>query len=124
MNNILEKRKEIKKGDWIITCSMKPLQFSHYIVLDESDYDKRKFTPKEWELFIQFNDFQTLDGSNHSASNCSLKPISEEYAIWFIENKCWNIYDSLNNNDDEIWDQYEQEIKNLCNIDGIKYVGY
>lgn len=122
----------MEKGQWIFTCSMKPLQFSHIerlnIKKEEFSDHWAKATDEEWEIFAN-DSFVTLEGSHHSKRNCSCKPISEEYANWFIKNECWNLFPnkhgetkpSLNKN---VWDEYGDKIKELCVRDGIKYEGY
>jgi len=102
----------IKKGDWLFSCSMKPLQFSHWT---NGDLDS----------------FETIGGSQHSERNCSLSPISEKYALWFIENKCWEIYDRIAEETNEseeafanVWTLYEEEIKKLAESAGLEFEGY
>ena len=65
----------MKKGDWLFTCSMKPLQFDKWT----DEYD-----------------FETIEGSHHSRTFCGLKPISENYAKWFLKNEFWNFFEYLN----------------------------
>lgn len=103
---------EIKKGDWLFSCSMQPLQFSH------------------WRNGSN-DSFVTIGGSEHSERNCSLSSISEKYALWFIENRCWEIYDriseeTMDNEEsfDSRWELYGSEIKKLAETAGIKYEGY
>lgn len=68
----------MKKGDWLFTCSMQPKQFGKW---QNEDMD----------------DFETIEGSSHNKNNCGLKPISENYAQWFLKNEFWNFYHYLNN---------------------------
>ena len=81
----------IKHGDWLFTCHMEPQQFDKWLNQDS---------------------FQTINGSHHSKSNCSLTSISEEYAKFFIENKCWEFYDEMDKSSD-IWNNYINKVKEL-----------
>ncbi len=58
----------MKKGDWLFTCDLMPVQFSHFI--DEEE-----------------DDFETITGAYHSRKNCGLAPISRKYALWFLSNE-------------------------------------
>ena len=91
--------KDIKKGQWIFTCSMQPQQFDHWINDD---------------------DFVTEIGSHHSLINCSLKIISDEYAKFFNDNELWNLFDE---DDDNRWDKYENRLKRVCEEFDVKYEG-
>lgn len=64
----------MKKGDWLFTCSMMPVQFGAF---DGED------------------DFETITGACHSVKNCGLKPISRKYALWFLSNEIHKNYDEL-----------------------------
>ena len=128
----IEQLKNIKKGQWLFTCSMKPLQFDSFNKeKNPNDYNRSAFTDERWEQFAKYDDFVTMEGSHHSVKNCSLKPISESYAKWFNENKCWEIFDRITEElkiKDEAefntrWDLYEEEVKKLCQRDGIEYEG-
>ena len=66
-----------KYGDWIFTCSLKPLQFHSF---------------KDNEL----DDFITIEGSNHSRKHCGLNVVSEKYAKFFLENNLDQYYDKFN----------------------------
>lgn len=116
------------QGDWIFTCSMKPLQFDHFIEKSPNDYSRGKDTVEEWEIFLKFDDFQTMEGSHHSRRNCSLKIITEAYALWFIKNQIWEIYDKVKSDDtipeDQVWIEYEKTIRQKCDKDGIIYEGF
>lgn len=96
VQNLITRFKALKHGDWIFTCSMKPLQFNTFENKDPKSYpDFVKFsTELEQELFFNFDNFTTCEGSSHSTMNCSCRPISEKYA-WFLENKIDNIYNIL-----------------------------
>lgn len=61
----------INYGDWLFTCRMEAVQFHQWDKDDGAWYDF----------------FTTLDGSSHSYCNCSLKPVSESYALWFNSNE-------------------------------------
>lgn len=94
----------IQKYDWLFTCLMKPVQFDKW---DDNTY----------------NGFLTLDGSNHARFGCSLKPITEKYALWFIENECWNYYEDLEDEKLDNFKVYEARIKKLSKQNNIKYEG-
>ena len=85
------KAENIKKGDWLFTCSMNPVQFG------------------EWENNEKFDGFVTLSGSSHSRRNCGLAIISETYAKFFIENKCEELFDRNSCN----WEDYEKKVKKI-----------
>lgn len=89
----------MKTGDWLFTCRLEPLQFSHF---------------ENEDTFI------TTGLLSHSVKNCGLKPISEEYAKWFIENDCMSLFSE---NVENCWDLYENAIKELCKNDNIEYEG-
>ena len=116
--------KTIKKGQWLFSCSMKPLQFDSWDCKNYKDYISEEkwnaLTPEEKEEFI-YDDFKTMEGSSHSVVNCSLSPISDEYAKFFIENKCDELFDtSVEGN---YWEPYENAVKELCTKYSIKYEG-
>ena len=117
--------KKVKKGDWLFTCSMKPKQFNEWDRFKKRE-EYGKMSDIKWEQFSKYDDFTTTEGSSHAVYGCSLKPISEEYAKWFIKNECWKIYDELKDNigENDIWGAYEVEIKKLCKLDNVKYEGY
>jgi len=125
----MEKIKKLKKGDWLFTCSMEPLQFNSF---DEEknpdDYNRAGFTDEDWEQFSKYNDFTTINGSSHAVQGCGCKPVSEKYALWFIENKCWELYEKSEGNNeienDKKWKKYEEAIKALCIKEGIEYEGH
>lgn len=62
------------KGDWLFTCKMIPVQF---------------------DCFLDEDNFRTLDGSEHSYKHCGFKPISREYALWFLSNEIYKHYNKL-----------------------------
>jgi hypothetical protein len=118
-----EELKALKKGQWIFTCSMEPRQFDCFDKeKNPEDYNREKFTDEQWEMFSKYDAFTTMEGSSHSVKNCSCNTISEAYALWFIKNKCWGIFDELPN-DDKRWVDYENRIKELCERDEITYEG-
>jgi hypothetical protein len=99
------KIEHIKYGDWLFTCSMRPCQF------------------KYWTC-TEFNSFETVNGSSHDRFHCGLSLISEQYALWFNKNKCWELFDENIEDDDIRWKTYENLIKQLCERDSIVYEGY
>ena len=110
----------MEKGDWLFTCSMKPLKFGHWIE-KQGEYPelKKKLSKEEYEEFIKRDDFVTLNGSHHSKSSCSLSPISDEYAKFFLRHQLWNLFE-VNGSD---FDKYEEAVKKVCEIFNIKYEG-
>ncbi len=121
----MEKIKNIQRDQWIFTCCLEPKQFDSFRKRDPSSYTKSAFSETEWDIFINYDNFITVEGSHHFVKNCSCKPISEAYALWFIKNECWNIYYKLQDqNIENIWECYEEEIKKLCMRDSITYEGY
>lgn len=117
---------KLTEGQWIFTCSMQPLQFSHFRgPKNLADYDKSWLQKsKEEQEDFAFDDFVTLGGSSHSIHNCSCKPISEKYAKWFIENKCADLYDTFEIEDDGgHWVKYEEAVKKLAEKDGLEFEG-
>jgi len=113
--------KNLKKGDWLFTCAMKPKQFSHYTENNPDDYSPDEMT-NEFLDWCKFDDFTTLEGSNHSQKHCSCSPISEKYAKWFIENELDKLYDPQEP-DEEKWENYERRVKELCIEVGIEFEG-
>lgn len=108
----------LEKGDWIFTCSMRPLQFDR---ITPKKYDRSDFPSLTDEQFKEFveDDFVTMEGSHHSKKHCSCKPISDEYAAFFIKHELWSLYFL-----DRDWDNYEQRVKGVCKIFNITYEGY
>ena len=120
----LKELKQIKQGDWLFACAMEPKQFKEWEKeKNPKDYSikENECTGEEWEIFLKYSDFETLGGSSHSTKCCGLKPISEKYALWFIENKCWTLFDSTIS--ETPWVEYENKVKELCNRDNINYEG-
>jgi len=120
--------KSLKKGQWIFTCSMKPLQFDSFgPEKSHEDYDRSAFTDAAWERFSKYDDFNTVEGSHHSVFHCGLRTISEGYAKWFIENKIdelfpdckGEVYDAKSS-----WEEYVNKIKQRCQEAGIEFEGY
>ena len=107
--------KNLKKGDWLFTCAMKPKQFSHYDERNRADYGEVE-NEEEFLEWCKYDDFQTLEGSSHSQKNCSCSPISKEYAKWFLENEVDKLYE-----DD--FAIYEEKVKELCKKENIEYEG-
>lgn len=124
---IFRDKDNIAEGQWLFTCSMKPLQFKSWDSFrdpknyfnDEDLHIWKKYT-KDQKFDFVIDSFETTDGSSHTRKNCSLRLVSEKYALWFIENKCWDMFDdSLEN----CWEAYELKIRSLCERDGIVYEG-
>lgn len=93
-------RRIMEKGDWLFTCSINPEQFSHW---RDDDMDM----------------FVTLNGANHSKKNCSLSPISDEYAEFFIKHNLSELYE-INYND---FDKYALAVRKVCDAFKIKFEG-
>jgi hypothetical protein len=87
----------MKKNQWILTCSIQPKQFSHFINNDA---------------------FECIDGSQHSKEHCGLKLISDEYANWFNQYKIWELYEKTQD-----FIKYENEVEKLCELNNIKFEG-
>lgn len=133
-----EIQKNLKKGDFILTCSLIPKQFSHYNFPDRSKWDKNYYKPTgnayldkkecpsdtweddKWDDFY-YDDFDTIGRSNHSQHHCGCKTITEEYALWFIENQVDKLYD--NSIGELSFETYENKVKELCKEKGINYEG-
>lgn len=112
--------RNLKKGQWIFTCSLQPCQFNSFDPnKKEENYQRNEFTDKEWERFSKYDDFTTIEGSSHSVYHCGLRTISEKYAKWFIKNECWKLWDD--NCDSE--DTYKNKVKNFCDKEGIEFEG-
>lgn len=116
-----EKLKNIKSGQWIFTCAMQPKQFDHYEEKDPEQYTKGNFTDQQWDDFLHYDDFVTIGGSWHSRRNCGLKPISESYAIFFIDNELWKLF--FESDGDQCWVKYEERLRRVCDEFQIKYEG-
>jgi len=115
----IEDLKAIKHGDWIFTCSMKPLQFDTFRPeKNPLHYDREAFSDEEWERFSKYDDFQTIEGSSHSAANCGLHKVSTAYAQWFNDNQLWLLDD-----DNQQFECYEARIKAVCQYFEIEYEG-
>jgi len=93
--------KELKKGDWIFSCYMKPLQF------------------KKWQ---DNEGFETLEGTTHGISSCGCIPISKKYAKWFIDNNIDKLYNK-HREKENAFDLYELEVKSICIKENILYEG-
>ena len=113
--------KDLKKGQWLFTCSMKPKQFGKYVPRNRADYGESK-NEEEFLEWCKYDDFETLEGSSHSQGNCGCKPITEKYVRWFIDNGIDFLYDS--NEPDEVkWDKYVERVKKRCEEDNIEFEG-
>jgi hypothetical protein len=103
----------IKQGDWLFTCVMVPVQF-------------KRWTDNKHDGFYSGADEQ--DGvSSHSARNCGLVPVSEKYALWFLDKKIADHFSELlskGTSMKDAWTLYEQYIRDRCKEDGIEYEGY
>jgi len=118
MRNI-EDLKAFKHGDWIFTCKLQPQQFDKFTSeKNPLDYDRAAFTDERWEIFSKYDDFMTIDGSNHSVGNCGLHKVSDAYAEWFIDNQMWLLYD-----DNQQFECYEARIEAVCQYFGIEFEG-
>lgn len=114
--------KNLQRGQWIFTCSMKPLQFDCFKKeKNPNDYDRDKFTDEEWERFSKYDDFTTIEGSSHSVYHCGLDTITEKYAKWFLENKCDELFPEEFSEDR--FEIYEELVKALCKEHGIEFEG-
>jgi hypothetical protein len=121
----LAELKNIKKGQWLFTCAMKPKQFNEWLPeKNPQNYDSFAFVGEEWERFSKYDDFSTIDGSLHSEHNCSIHLVSEKYANFFLSYECDKMYvepfDETNNH----WLIYENRIKRLCEEMNIEYEGF
>lgn len=77
----------IKPGQWLFTCNMKPLQFHSWGKDSEG-----------WEFCASHHDRESKDDASwHDTFYCGLKPISEAYALWFIENEMWKHFNVILN---------------------------
>jgi hypothetical protein len=116
----------VKHGDWIFTCRMTPEQFDKFNPRDPKKYGKKylaSLTEEEYSNFIN-NDFQTIIGSNHSFNYCGCKVISEAYAKWFLDNNIHLLFDKHEKADpDNVWVNYEAEVKQLAEEAGLTYEG-
>ena len=114
--------KQIKRGDWIFTCNMQPLQFDKfYPEKNPEHYNREAFTDEEWELFSKYGDFVTMNGSNHSTHSCGLHRVSTPYAEWFNDNQIWLLYDSQPM--ETAFERYEARVKAVCQYFEIEYEG-
>ncbi|NCD71619.1 hypothetical protein [Mucilaginibacter agri] len=114
----------VKKGDWIFTCVMTPLQFSHFETRNPNDYDQEYLNSLDSEAYSNFlNDsFETTDGSSHSFKNCGCKVISEAYAKWFIQNNIHLMFDKYENYDNK-WDLYTYDVRQASMAAGLPFEG-
>ncbi len=120
----LQQRKDLKPGQWLFTCKMVPVQFAAF----DEEKDPKTWgrsadtTDEEWELFAKYNDFQSIDGSCHSVKDCGCKPISDEYAKWFLDNNMQDLYDKHKDKED-VWELYEAAVKAAAEAAGLQYEG-
>jgi len=122
MKPTIAELQKLQRGQWIFTCAMEPKQFDCFDKeKDPKHYSREKFTDKEWERFSKYDDFTTIGGSHHSVFHCGLKTISEEYAKFFIENKCSEMFP--NDGTAEQWDEFENKVKEMCKLNNIEYEG-
>lgn len=114
----------LKIGTWIFTCEMKPKQFQGYQYRDHTKYSVKwhEMTPLE-KMKFAYDDFTTLDGANHSISNCSCREVSEKYALWFIENKIDELWEPIDTEEADRWKLYEDKVRAKCIEAGIEYEG-
>lgn len=85
-----------KDIQWIFTCSMQPQIFREW---DNGqvggDFTTVQIYDEDYNLKENIN--LSLMGSSHSKKHCGLKPISENYALFFIKNRLWKYYYLFNN---------------------------
>jgi len=87
------------KGDWLFTCRMEPVQFSH------------------WENDEQL-DFVTMDGSHHSQYHCGLHLVSTKYAEFFTAHKLWDLsYLSVTP------EEYKERVRTVVSTFKMKFEG-
>ena len=116
----IEYYKAIKRGDWIFTCKLQPLQFDMFQPEKNPEhYNRESFTDEQWEQFSKYGDFCTLNGSNHSTKNCGLLKVSDAYGEWFNDNQVWLLYEQRG----EAFSNYERRVKALCQYFEIEYEG-
>ena len=123
------------EGTWIFTCKMNPVQFKCWLGWSENGIYRNPS-----------GNFETMDGSGHSAIHCSISKISKEYADFFILNKISDLFGYIKDrdvekieskmknfgiddfscvfSDDAIWEDYENAIMKICDKIGIKFEGY
>lgn len=115
--------KTLKKGDWLFTCNMKPLQFDSFDPEKKAEnYNRASFTNEAWERFSKFDSFTTVEGSSHSVTNCSCRRISADYAKWFLENNIDSFFEQFKDEEDR-WKLYEAAVKEKCDEAGIEFEG-
>jgi len=114
----------VKSGDWLFTCRLEPLQFSHFEPKNTEDYEEDfLLSMNEDQLSNFLNDhFVTTDGASHSYKNCTCRVISENYAKWFIANNVYNLFDQFEAEPDPFF-LYEKAVKSLCPEFGIQFEG-
>ena len=116
--------KNIQKGQWIFTCSMKPLQFDSFdSEKNPKNWNRAAFTDEAWERFSKYDDFKTMEGSHHSVFNCHIKLVSEKYAKWFLDNKIDELWEK-HKGKDKVWELYEADVRQRCQEDGIEFEGF
>lgn len=116
----------VKHKDWIFTCSMIPVQFDKFLPRDPTDYDPAYLASLNEEDYSNFiNDsFQTMEGAHHSFRHCGCKVISEVYAKWFLDNNIHLLWDKHQKADTEnVWINYQAEVKLLAEEAGLTYEG-
>ena len=117
-----EKIKNLKKGTWIFSGELKPVQFSNFLNPKNPRYfNMDKFTSEQWERFSKYTDFKTLDNKSLSTKVNGCRIISDEYAQWFNKNECWNLMPKVNSA--RKWELYEHSVRKLAKKDGITYEG-
>jgi hypothetical protein len=112
----------LEKGQWIFTCKLTPLQFSHIEILDDNNRkDYAEMNDEDWNE-VKYDSFVTIEGSHHSKKNCNCKLISEAYAQWFIKNQIHLLYEKYRDVN-RPFESYEVAVRTRCLIDKIEFEG-
>lgn len=115
---------KVKKGDWIFTCSLEPMQFSHFEPKTPEDYNASFLSSMDEEELSNFlnDDFVTMNGSSHSYKNCTCKVVTEDYAKWFIANNVQALFNQFENQPTP-FALYENAVRLLCQQHNISFEG-
>jgi hypothetical protein len=119
----IKELQKIKKGQWIFTCKLEPLRFKRFFTYKDDYVKKHWESPSRWIKHKYFNDFETMEGTTHSALHCGLELITKNYAYFFRKNKCWELFPKEDLTMDEKWEIYENRVKDLCKLKNIKFEG-
>lgn len=122
IDKLKEQFENIQLGQWIFTRDGKPTQFASWgpPTKDPTKYNRSAFTDKEWEDFAKYDNFTTIDGKKRSIERDGCRPVSEEYAKWFIKNKCWELWVPNVTS----WADYGKKLEVLAKQHGIAYEGF